>query len=168
MEKATARFVPVTTAEQIAETAALARVIWQDCYAHILKPEQIAYMVDNMQSAPAITRQISADGYEYFLICVGEEATGYVGVQAKDGKLLLSKLYLLPQFRGLRLGQQALEFVEALGRQKNCEGVWLTVNRHNERAISIYRKTGYEVTREEATDIGGGFVMDDFIFEKPL
>ena len=168
MEKATARFVPVTTPEQIAETAALAGVIWQDCYAHILKPEQITYMVDNMQSVPAITRQINEDGYQYFLICLDEEATGYLGVQAKDGKLLLSKLYLLPHFRGLRLGQQALEFVETIALQNGCEGVWLTVNRHNERAISVYHKTGYQVTREEATDIGGGFVMDDFIFEKPL
>lgn len=168
MESATATFVPVATQEQIELTARLASEIWQDCYARILKPEQIAYMVDNIQSSPAITRQIKEEGYEYFLIYTGEDAAGYIGVQAKDDKLLLSKLYLLSAYRGQHLGQQGLEFVEELARQRDCAGVWLTVNRHNERAISIYRKTGYEITREEATDIGGGFVMDDFIFEKPL
>ena len=168
MEEISTRFVPVTTEEQIAETAALAKEIWQDCYAHILKPEQISYMVNNMQSAAAITRQIQSEDFEYYLICNGEEAVGYMGIQIKEDKLLLSKLYLLSQSRGQGVGQLSLDFVEEIGRQKKCDGIWLTVNRHNERAISIYKKTGYEITQELATDIGGGFVMDDFIFEKPL
>ena len=168
MDKVTAGFTPVHTNAQIELTAALAKEIWQECYAHILKPQQIAYMVNNMQSAPALAQQIQREGYEYFLIYLGDTAVGYLGVQQKNDKLLLSKLYLLSTLRGQGLGQDALDFVEALAREKNCQGVWLTVNRHNERAISVYKKTGYEITREEETDIGGGFVMEDFIFEKPL
>ena len=168
MEKSTTHFVPVTTSEQIAQTALLADKIWRDCYAHILQPEQITYMLDNIQSIPAMTRQIQKEGYQYFLICAGEEALGYVGVQEKDRKLFLSKLYLLAAYRGKQLGRQALQFVEDLANQKGCTSIWLTVNRHNERAISVYKKAGYTLTREEATDIGDGFVMDDFIFEKSL
>lgn len=166
--KENAQFVPVVTDEQISQTAALAEVIWHECFARILKPEQIEYMVEKFQSAPAMTEQIRSQGYEYYLICAEEQPVGYVGVQAKDGKLLLSKLYLDKAARGRGFGQQALSFVEGVAKSRGCEGVWLTVNRHNERAISVYRKTGYALAREEVQDIGGGFVMDDFIFEKPL
>ncbi|MDL2214443.1 GNAT family N-acetyltransferase [Clostridia bacterium OttesenSCG-928-O13] len=168
MSEESIRFVPVITDEEIEKTAALANVIWHDCYAHILKPEQIDYMCDNIQSAAALTDQIRGQGYEYYVILLEDEAAGYMGVQAKDNKLLLSKLYILQDFRGKGVGKKSMEYVEQLGHDKACEGVWLTVNRFNERAIMIYRKTGYHFVREQVEDIGGGFVMDDFVFEKPL
>lgn len=35
-------------------------------------------------------------------------------------------------------------------------------------AIAAYRKYGFTVREEVVQDIGGGFVMDDYIMEKPL
>ena len=161
-------YIPVKTEAQIEQAAGLAARIWPECFARILTPQQIAYMVDKFQSAPAMTRQINEEGYEYFLVCVDEVPGGYVSIRAGDGKLMLSKLYMLDDHRGKGFARQILQFVEEAGRQRKCVGVWLTVNRFNERAIAVYRKTGYELTREEQQDIGGGFMMDDYIFEKPL
>jgi ribosomal protein S18 acetylase RimI-like enzyme len=42
------------------------------------------------------------------------------------------------------------------------------VNKRNERAINSYRKYGFAVRETVVDDIGGGFVMDDFIMEKKL
>ena len=42
------------------------------------------------------------------------------------------------------------------------------MNRFNEKAIGAYRRNGYAIRQELKTDIGGGFVMDDFIMEKRL
>lgn len=161
-------FQPVTTDEQITQTASLAGTIWHECFAHILSLEQIDYMVDKFQSKPAMTAQINTEGYEYFLLQVEGQPVGYISVHAKDDKLLLSKFYMLAAARGKGYGKKTLAFVEELGRQRHCAGVWLTVNRHNQRAIAVYRKTGFEMTREEVKDIGGGYVMDDYIFEKPI
>lgn len=168
MEKNTLEFEKVTTAGQIAQTAALANVIWHECYAHILKPAQVDYMVDRMQSAEAIGKQIAEEGYAYYLIMVDGVAAGYLGVQPMDGRLLLSKLYLEAAYRGRGYSQGVMDFVEELGKKENCAAVWLTVNRSNERAISMYRKVGYHSTGEVDTDIGGGYTMNDFVFEKPL
>lgn len=166
------RFVPVTSAEQIERTAQLASVVWHECYARILPPVQIDYMVNNMQSTPAITRHIAEENYRYYLLYVGDapddEPSGYIAIQRSDKKLLLSKLYILAEFRGRGHAKEALAFVEELGREDGCDGIWLTVNRYNERAIAVYRKTGFTQVRQQETDIGGGFVMDDFIFEKPI
>ena len=43
--------------------------------------------------------------------------------------------------------------------------IWLTVNRRNERAIGAYRRTGFREVRAQVTDIGGGYVMDDYVME---
>lgn len=166
------RYLQVQSPQQIAQAAALADVIWHECFAKILQPAQIDYMVHNIQSADAMARQIEQEGYRYYLLyfdgAPDEKPGGYIAVREGDGKLMLSKLYFLAEYRGRGYARESIKFVEQLGRDAGCSGVWLTVNRHNERAIAVYRKTGFDVVREEVSDIGGGFVMDDFVFEKPL
>jgi ribosomal protein S18 acetylase RimI-like enzyme len=41
----------------------------------------------------------------------------------------------------------------------------LAVNKHNAQAIAAYRKNGFRVADAVVKDIGGGFVMDDYIME---
>ncbi len=45
--------------------------------------------------------------------------------------------------------------------------LWLQVNKRNTDAIGFYRSAGFEVIREAVMDIGGGFVMDDYLMAKP-
>jgi ribosomal protein S18 acetylase RimI-like enzyme len=44
----------------------------------------------------------------------------------------------------------------------------LNVNKRNTRAIAAYQRNGYVVAERVTLDIGGGFVMDDFVMTKPL
>lgn len=44
--------IPVTTPEQIAQTAALAAAIWTEHYAGLLPEGQPAYMVENSSPPP--------------------------------------------------------------------------------------------------------------------
>ena len=41
----------------------------------------------------------------------------------------------------------------------------LAVNKRNAAAIAAYRKHGFEIVEAVVKDIGGGFVMDDYIME---
>ena len=47
-----------------------------------------------------------------------------------------------------------------------CEAMYLTVNKHNDLGIRAYLGKGFETIDAVETDIGNGFVMDDFIMEK--
>ena len=42
---------------------------------------------------------------------------------------------------------------------------YLTVNKNNTKAISVYKSFGFDITDTVVTDIGGGYVMDDYIME---
>ena len=88
------RFVPAATPERIAAAAALADKVWNEHYAGLLAPAQIAYMVDKFQSAGAIARQIAQEGYRYFLLELDGRAAGYTAVQTTGKRLFLSKLYI--------------------------------------------------------------------------
>lgn len=46
--------------------------------------------------------------------------------------------------------------------------VWLTVNKHNDPAIEVYRHWEMKIIRSEVTDIGNGYVMDDYVFGAEL
>jgi ribosomal protein S18 acetylase RimI-like enzyme len=42
------------------------------------------------------------------------------------------------------------------------------VNKGNARAIAFYRKHGFDIAESVVVDIGGGFVMDDYVMGKEL
>ena len=47
-------------------------------------------------------------------------------------------------------------------KNKGVSFIWLTVNKKNTNSISAYQKMGYKIIEEIVTDIGEGYVMDDF------
>ena len=51
---------------------------------------------------------------------------------------------------------------------EGSSSVYLTVNKGNDDTIAIYRKWGFEIIDSVVTDIGGGFVMDDYIMSLDL
>lgn len=161
----------VNKAEEIAEIARLASKIWREYYSSIISVEQIEYMLDNIQSVPAITDQINNQGYEYYLMQIGDSSSsivGYMSVKAEEEKLFLSKLYIDKQYRGQGYASRAITYLEKLCNDRNLNVIWLTVNRQNESSIAIYKKKGFQIVREQVADIGKGFVMDDFIMEKEI
>ena len=48
------------------------------------------------------------------------------------------------------------------------QSVYLTVNKQNHGPIAVYKKLGFQIVDSVETDIGNGFIMDDYIMEKPL
>ena len=159
-----ARFQLAETDGQIQEIADLAKVIWQGHFTPIIGMEQVQYMVDKFQSFSALKEQV-AKGYEYYQIFVREEFCGYCGIHPENGKLFLSKLYIKKESRGQHLATQALAFLEELCRARGLISIWLTCNKHNENSLAVYRHLGFQTIDTQEADIGGGFIMDDYIME---
>lgn len=161
-------FAPVRTTEAIRETAGLADVIWHECYGELLNAGQIDYMVAAFQSEKAIKEQMDEKDFDYFILYIADTPVGYLGVQADHGQLLLSKIYLKEEYRGMGLAGQLFAFCEGYAAERCCHTMWLTVNRHNDRAVAAYKKAGFAVARTQVVDIGRGYVMDDFVMERAV
>lgn len=153
---------------ELRKIAELADNIWHECFVGIISREQIDYMVEKFQSLDAMCSQIEKQNYSYAAVYDDGELCGYIGTKPEDEKFFLSKLYLRNDKRGKGISSEMMNFVFDEARFYGKKSVYLTVNKHNGRAIKFYEKTGYKVIDKVVTDIGNGFVMDDFIFEYSL
>ncbi len=144
----------------IKELASLASSIWHEYWTCILTPEQIDYMVENFQSEKAIKNQIENENYTYYFIIKDGAKAGYFGISDKKEYLFLSKLYIKKEYRHQGLGKKAFEKIKELANDKPIR---LTVNKYNTNTINAYKKWGFEIIDAVVTDIGSGFVMDDYI-----
>lgn len=158
--------VPVKQ-DEIPVLAALAAEIWQEHYTAILGPAQVSYMVDKFQSESAIRHQLTHEQYRYYFVRYGGENAGFIGIQPTDGgsKLYLSKLYIAKRFRNRGAAKKCFSFLKELCRAEGLHTIWLTVNKHNSGSIKAYEQLGMTRIREQVADIGGGFVMDDYVYE---
>lgn len=156
----------ITGDDELRETAVIAEKIWHECFVGIISEEQISYMVEKFQSYGAMTEQISSQGYSYYAVRDGWELCGYIGMKPEEGsRYFLSKLYLRRDKRNKGIASQMLEKVFSEAKAAGKSSVYLTVNKHNRHAIDVYIKKGFRMVDDVVTDIGSGFVMDDYIME---
>lgn len=134
------RLEPVESLEQINELSRLADIIWHEYYLPILVPEQVAYMLENIQSKANLEEDIKTGKLDYFLI--KSEGQGYA--------------------------YQAMQKMINLAIKEQKKVLELTVNKYNEGSIAFYEKFGFVRTESIVSPIGGGFVMDDYVYQYPL
>jgi ribosomal protein S18 acetylase RimI-like enzyme len=91
----------------------------------------------------------------------------YALTSAPD-ELKLEQLYLLPALHGRGLGGMMLRHVEARARALGCTRVMLQVAKANAGSIAVYERAGYSIREPILIDIGGGYVMDDYVMAKAL
>jgi len=162
-------FRKVDTAPLIACVAELAEKIWNEYYPAIIGQEQVDYMVDKYQNPAAISSQID-EGYEYYLVFRDNSVLAYCAVlnQENDATMFLSKIYVKKEERGKGIGGHIMDYLLDLCRRRGIQSLWLTVNKNNKLAISVYEKSGFENLGSVVQDIGQGFVMDDYKMEKKI
>ena len=69
------------------------------------------------------------------------------------------------EFRGTGLSSRLFDILRVTARTMGKDRVHLTVNRGNARAIAVYEHEGFSVAGTADTDIGEGFVMNDYLME---
>ena len=144
--------------------ASLAEKIWRQHFTPIIGKEQVDYMLSNFQSPEAITNYIN-QAYEYFFIKLDNLNIGYLAIHHRQDHLHLSKFYILQDFRGQGYGKNALDFIIGKAKEYELPSLRLVVNKDNSNTIAAYKKMGFQIIGAPVTDIGGGFVMDDYEFE---
>jgi len=160
------RLVPVDSAAAVRRCAALADTIWRAFYTPIIGEAQVDYMLQTFQSAEAITEQLKK-GYRYALLYEGETPIGYCATVPEAEALKISKLYVLEAYRGQGAGRYMIEACARDARKRGFAKLLLTVNRHNP-SVGFYEKMHFENSGTLVQEIGGGFVMDDYVMVRPL
>ncbi len=145
----------------------LAERIWHASYADMLTAPQIRYMLGWMYAPHKLAAEIER-GVTYLIVRDGSQAVGYLAWELMNRLAFLNKIYLVPERQGIGWGQVMLGRFLADARHAGALQAELRVNRANARALKAYERAGFEQVGRQVTDIGGGFVMDDFILRRSL
>ena len=169
----TASFVPVTTEVQQEQLAQLAAEIWNEYWPALIGQAQTDYMVEQFQSLSAIQRDMARaeHPYEYWFVYDAQgNLAGYTGgyEEPETNRFFISKIYLAAPYRGKHLASDIVAHYVELCYQRKLAAMYLTVNKGNELGIRCYKGKGFETIDAPSTDIGNGFVMDDYVMEKRM
>ena len=80
----------------------------------------------------------------------------------------ISKSYVVKDWRGRGIATATMDEVNNIAVNQGYNKLYLTVNIYNNSAISIYEKLGFINIGNLVTDIGGGYIMDDYEMEKMI
>ncbi|ESU22239.1 GNAT family acetyltransferase [Flavobacterium enshiense DK69] len=147
----------------------LAYKIWPDAYGEILSEAQLDYMLENFYAIPALEKQMEM-GHVFLLAEENDVFYGFASYEVNcksTGKTKLHKIYVLTETQGKGVGKLLLSAVEKAAIKASNSHVFLNVNRYN-NAQEFYKRLGFEIIHQEDIEIGQGYLMEDFVMEKPL
>ncbi len=145
----------------------LAETIWRAHYPGIISPAQIEYMLATMYAPARIAAEMSDGGITWLMAEQEGMPVGFaaVGPTAETGTAKLHKLSVLPERQCGGIGRALLNAAFGAAGSMGNGRLILAVNKRNTSAIAAYRRWGFRQCDAVTVDIGGGFVMDDFVFE---
>lgn len=158
------------TAADVEPLCALAREIWYTHYPAIISTAQIEYMLEQRYNGGVVRAELQRDDLWWDKLMVGEVMAGFSSyfLTGVPGEMKLDKVYVHP--RRQRRGYGGLMIARAceVARSRGCSRLTLAVNKNNRSAVNAYLKHGFRIADAVVKDIGQGFVMDDYILEKPV
>lgn len=157
------------TAAEIPLIQELTEQVWRPTYKDILTPAQIDYMLDLMYSTAALTKQITELQHHFLLLYDDATPIGFASYSTMDtpGIYKLHKIYVHGKYHGKGVGKFFINAVEDRVKAAGAQILELDVNREN-KARFFYEKQGFSILKNKDTDIGNGYLMTDYVMQKPL
>ncbi len=148
----------------IATIREIANITWPVAYGSYISKAQLDYMLNMMYSDNSLLEQMNK-GYQFYIAEQHNNPIGFASVSKEEEKSCkLNKLYVLPTAQktgaGKALLQKSIDY--AISHAANC--LYLQVNKQN-NAQHFYSKHGFTVREASILEIGGGYIMDDYIME---
>jgi ribosomal protein S18 acetylase RimI-like enzyme len=143
---------------------------WPIAYGEILSKTQLDYMLEAFYNEETLKDSVVNKGHYFVLAKEGEETLGFVSYEHHYNQKMqtkIHKIYILPQTQGKGTGKTLIDFVEKVAKKNNSTALSLNVNRYN-KALHFYQKLGFEIVEEVDIELDHGYLMEDYVMEKPI
>lgn len=155
----------LATLDDIPLIQSIARNTWPHTFGKILSRKQITYMLDRMYNTETLTELMINPNFLFYLINEDEGIAALELHYEKSTTSKLHKLYILPENQGNGRGRKTIQSLKSVSQEAGDNALILNVNKNNP-ATHFYEKCGFIRWKSEVIDIGGGYVMDDYIYRK--
>ncbi len=142
----------------------IAIVTWPVAYGSYISKAQLDYMLDMMYNSASLLNQINK-GHHFYIAEHNNTTIGFASVsKEEDNTCKLNKLYVLPTAQKTGAGKALLFKTIDYATSQAASCLYLQVNKQN-NAQHFYSKYGFTVREASILEIGGGYIMDDYIME---
>lgn len=158
------------TVQDIPTIQKIAYETWPATYDKIISQTQLDYMLDLFYSTKLLKETISQPTHHFLIAYNNVKEVGFAGIEFNyfnEPVTRLHKLYILPEAQGQGVGKLIIESVTKLALSNKNHTISLNVNRFNS-AYFFYLKNGFKVINEVDIELDHGYLMEDFIMEKPI
>ena len=147
----------------------IGRQTFYETFAASNTEENITKYLEEGFSEDKLTTELEDQNAEFYFATLDNEVIGYLKLnfgasqtELKDDKALeIERIYVLQEFHGKKVGQIRYNKAIEVAKDKKSDYVWLGVWEENPRAISFYKKNGFEefdkhifkLGNDEQTDI---------------
>jgi diamine N-acetyltransferase len=133
-----------------------------ETFAHLNSEENMREYLSSNCTAEVLAEELQDPASTFLIVATDDEAVGfaklrrsYIPVELKDQRAVeIHRLYVLQKMIGKKLGKLLMEKCCEIAKQENFDTIWLGVWEHNERAISFYKKFGFEVFGSQIFVVG--------------
>ncbi len=141
----------------------------------ILKQNHLRAHIEKTFNGGQMKLELKQEKIIYLIAENETEEIGYVRLLKESSReevtgerpIEISRIYLRKKFWGQKLGTEFLERCFIEGEKENCDVIWLSVWKYNERAISFYKKNGFRKVGEHYFDLAGSPEVD-FVMQRSL
>ncbi|MDI7775189.1 GNAT family N-acetyltransferase [Asticcacaulis sp. EMRT-3] len=148
----------LVSADELEIVHELAMQIWPKCYRRIVAPDQIDAMASALFDSDRLEADMRERGQCFWLVSLADREVGFLSASLKDGCLHISRLYVLPEYRGCGLGKALIEAAQAHFGPVNQLSV--TVNKDYTPAVEFCLRSGFNIAYELPVNLGQyGFIQ---------
>ena len=158
------------TANDYKKIQDIAQQTWPIAYGEILSKVQLDFMLDAFYNEDALKDSVLNKGHYFVLAKEGEETLGFASYEHhynQKQQTKIHKIYILPQTQGKGIGKKLIDFIESVAKENDSTALSLNVNRFN-KALHFYQKLGFEIVDEVNIELEHGYLMEDYVLEKPF
>jgi ribosomal protein S18 acetylase RimI-like enzyme len=148
----------------------IAHQTWPIAYGEILSKAQLDYMLNAFYNEEALKDSVANKGHHFILAKEGEETLGFASYEHhynQKQQTKIHKIYILPETQGKGIGKTLINFIEKVAKDTDLTALSLNVNRFN-KALHFYQKLGFEIVEEVNIELDLGYLMEDYVLEKPI
>lgn len=163
------------TPDNVATLQQLSTVTFTDTYAQYNTPENMKHYIETGFSTEKLLSDINSPSSAFYFAMDGEDAVGYIKVNyapsqtdLNDAKSLeLERIYVLPEYKGKKIGQFLLDAARNIGIKDNLDYLWLGVWDKNTNAQHFYAKHGFTAFGNHTFMLGDD-MQTDILLKLPL
>ncbi|WP_026899179.1 GNAT family N-acetyltransferase [Daejeonella oryzae] len=148
----------------------LGRTTFMESFSHLNNPIHFQKYLDENHVQKVIEAEFNNEKNYFFIAEYDNEPAGFFKIVfdehedqplLKDKKCLeLERIYILNKFQGLKISSEIIDKTFKIAADHQFELVWLGVWENNIKAITIYKKWGFEIFGSHIFNLGGDLQTD--------